>query len=156
VCALLLLRGEGGRSVVRLQWRSTSLPLCLVLSYSRAVVYCRDDDGNICFSSIRHAGSQEMMIYSICQITGHTVLRLSYFARLVSFILPTTRPTRSARVLDCERGLIDSGCGGGTRLRAPRCLMSKCRTVPSFMPFVVGLVVPGCHVSNLATSDCRS
>jgi hypothetical protein len=97
-----------------------------------------------------------MMIYLHAPITGHTVLQLSYSARLVSFILRTTRPTRSARVLDCERGLIDSDCGGGTRLRAPRCLMSKCRTVPSFMPFVVGLVVPGCHVSNLAADGCQS
>jgi hypothetical protein len=139
-----------------LQWRSTSLPLCPVLSYSRAVVFCRKGDGNVCFFSSRRAGSQEMMIYLHTPITGHTVLRLSCSARLVSFILCTTRPMRSARALDCERGLIDSDCGGGTRLRAPRCLMSECRTVPSFMPFVVGLVVPGCHVSNLAAGECRS
>jgi hypothetical protein len=79
-----------------------------------------------------------MMIYLHTPITGHTVLRLSCSAHLVSFILRTTRPTRSARVLDCERGLIDSDCGGGTRLRAPLCLMSECRTVLSFMPFGFG------------------
>jgi hypothetical protein len=97
-----------------------------------------------------------MMIYLHTPITGHTVLRLSCSARLVLFILRTTRQTRSARVLNCERGLIDNDCGGSTRLRAPRCLMSECRTVPAFMPFVVGLVVPGCHVSNLAAGGSRS